>query len=97
MIAACPAPIDRAASTKGWSRRAITWQLTDPSGAPVVRERYWVTFQPGEIRSCPSCHGLSRADQLGRPAPTNEPEALTDLLRWLKSIGEPISGPVEPR
>ena len=33
------------------ARRAMTWQLTDPAGAPVVRERYWLTFQPGEIRT----------------------------------------------
>jgi len=78
------------------ARRALTWQLTDGAGNPVVRERYWVSFQPGEIRSCPSCHGLSRSDQLDRPAPTNEPQALTELLRWLKSIGEPLSGSVVP-
>src|SRR6185503_7782182 len=50
------------------ARRAMTWQLTDPAGDPVVRERYWLTFQPGEIRSCTSCHGPSRSDQLGRPS-----------------------------
>jgi len=77
------------------ARRAMTWQLTDEGGAPVVRERYWVSFQPGEIRSCPSCHGPSRSDQLGRPGPTNTPQALTELLRYLKSIGEPLRGPVE--
>jgi hypothetical protein len=79
------------------ARRAMTWQLTDPAGDPVVRERYWISFQPGEIRSCPSCHGTSRSDQLGRPAPTNEPQALTALLQYLKSIGEPLSGPVQRR
>jgi len=79
------------------ARRAMTWQLTDPAGNPVVRERYWVSFQPGEIRSCPSCHGTSRTDQLGRPAPTNEPQALTELLRYLRSIGEPLAGPIQPR
>jgi len=79
------------------ARRALTWQLTDTAGDPVVRERYWVSFQPGEIRSCPSCHGASRSDQLGRPDPTNEPQALTELLRYLKSIGEPLSGPIRPR
>ncbi|MCA9774735.1 MAG: hypothetical protein KC466_20110, partial [Myxococcales bacterium] len=32
------------------ARRAMSWQLTDAAGTPVVRERYWLTFQPGEIR-----------------------------------------------
>lgn len=70
------------------ARRAMTWQLTDPGGAPVVRERYWLTFQPGEIRTCSSCHGINHTDQLGRqpPAnpPANPPEALRDLLRRYK-------------
>ncbi len=41
------------------ARRAMSWHLTDPAGVPQVRERYWLTFQPGEIRVCASCHGLS--------------------------------------
>jgi len=28
------------------ARRAMTHQLTDTNGAPVVRERYWITYQP---------------------------------------------------
>ncbi len=60
--------------------RALTWQLTDAAGAGVVRERYWLTFRPGEVRVCASCHGLSSGDQLGRQEPTNEPEALRQLL-----------------
>ncbi|HSY49920.1 MAG TPA: hypothetical protein VLC46_13985 [Thermoanaerobaculia bacterium] len=32
------------------ARRAMSWQLTDSTGTPVVRERYWLTFQPGEVR-----------------------------------------------
>jgi hypothetical protein len=70
------------------ARRAMTWQITDGAGNPVVRERYWVTFQPGEIRVCTSCHGANTGDQLDRPAPTNTPAALRDLLEYLKSIGE---------
>jgi hypothetical protein len=69
------------------ARRALSWQTVDPQGAPVVRERYWITFQPGEIRTCTSCHGLSSADQLGRPPPTNKPEALNLLLRHLRNNG----------
>lgn len=41
---------------------ALSWQLTDPQGTPVARERYWVTFQPGEVRVCTSCHGINDKD-----------------------------------
>ena len=63
----------------------MTWQLTDPSGEPVVRERYWLTFQPGEIRVCASCHGLNSADQAGQAVPVNPPEALRQLLQYWKT------------
>ena len=66
------------------ARRAMTWQLTDPSGVGVVRERVWVTFQPGEIRVCTSCHGVNSKDQAGNPPPTNEPQALLSLLEYWK-------------
>jgi Hydrazine synthase alpha subunit middle domain/Dockerin type I domain len=67
------------------SHRAMTWQLTDGNGKPVVRERYWLTFQPGEIRVCTSCHGLNAHDQAGNSVPTNEPEALHTLLQFWKA------------
>lgn len=67
------------------ARRAMTWQLNDPSGKAVVRERYWVTFQPGEVRVCASCHGINTKDQLGHAAPVNTPQALTNLLQWWKT------------
>ncbi|MGV6815202.1 MAG: GC-type dockerin domain-anchored protein, partial [Phycisphaerales bacterium] len=70
------------------SKRAMTWQLTDEAGEPVVRERYWLTFQPGEIRSCTSCHGLNTTDQAGNPPPTNVPAALTDLVNHLRTTGQ---------
>jgi len=66
------------------ARRGLTWHLTDTNGASVVKERYWVTFQPGEIRTCTSCHGLNTGDQTGHVAPTNKPAALRDLLRFWK-------------
>ncbi len=66
------------------AQRAVTWQLTDNAGEGVVRERYWLTFQPGEIRVCASCHGLSGVDQAGNNVPTNPPQALLTLLQhWL--------------
>ncbi len=68
------------------ARRALSWHLTDPAGEPVVRERYWLTFQPGEVRVCASCHGLSDQDQLGRQEPTNQPKALEDLLNYFKGL-----------
>ena len=67
------------------ARRALTWQTTDTNGVPVVRERYWLTFQPGEIRMCANCHGVNRADQAGRFAANNPPEALRQLLRQWKT------------
>jgi len=73
------------------ARRAMSWQTTDAAGTPVVRERYWITFQPGEVRVCGSCHGVNSRDQLGRTAPQNSPEALRALLRSWKG-DQPKSG-----
>jgi hydrazine synthase alpha subunit-like protein len=70
------------------ARRALSWQLTAPSGASVVNERYWVTLQPGEIRSCTGCHGANELDQADQPPPTNTPMALRRLLQHLKAQGE---------
>ncbi len=67
------------------ARRAMSWHLTDPAGVPVVRERYWLSFQPGEIRTCASCHGLNSRDQANAVEPTNPPEALRDFLRYWKA------------
>ena len=67
------------------ARRAMSWQLTDGAGTPVVRERYWLTFQPGEVRVCSACHGVNSHDQLGDAAPQNAPEALRALLRAWKA------------
>jgi hypothetical protein len=67
------------------AHRAMTWQLTAPDHDAVVRERYWLTFQPGEIRVCASCHGLNDLDQDGGTEPVNPPEALRQLLQFYKS------------
>jgi len=69
------------------ANRAMTWQLVSPTGEPVVRERYWITFQPGEVRVCTSCHGLNDADQAHQTAPTNPPQALLQLLSHWKTFG----------
>ncbi len=72
------------------ARRAVTWQTASPSGEPVVRERYWLTFQPGEIRACANCHGVNRKNQADQPASTNPPEALRALLRHWKTNNQSI-------
>lgn len=74
------------------ARRAMTWQLTDGAGSGIVRERYWLSFQPGEIRVCTSCHGLNSRDQAGQTTPANEPQALHELLQYWKTLpqGSPI-------
>jgi hypothetical protein len=67
------------------ARRALSWQLTDTNGTGVLRERYWITFQPGEIRTCTSCHGINSVDQANHPPPTNSPLALVNLLNYWKT------------
>lgn len=79
------------------ARRATTWQLVNDAGAGVVRERYWLTFQPGEIRTCATCHGLSDKDQMGNTTPTNPPQALYDLLvKWKAQQGQNPPNPTNP-
>lgn len=68
------------------ARRAMTWQLTDTAGQAVVRERNWITLQPGEIRTCASCHGLNSQNQTGQGEPVNKPEALRSLLQFWKTL-----------
>ena len=69
------------------ANRALTWQTTDPTGEPVVRERLWVTFQAGEIRTCAGCHGQNTKSQAGvNGPPLNKPQALRDLLAHWKTI-----------
>ena len=64
-------------------QRALSWQSTAPNGDAVVRERFWMTLQPGEIRTCDGCHGANAANQTGAPASTQSPLALRQLLaRW---------------
>jgi hypothetical protein len=63
----------------------MTWQLADTSGVGVVRERYWLTFAPGEIRTCTSCHGINQTTQANGPVPTNTPLALVQLLNYWKT------------
>jgi hypothetical protein len=66
------------------ARRAMSWQLTNGS-TPVVRERYWLSFQPGEVRVCASCHGVNRQSQTGSADAQNPPEDLRRVLRLYKA------------
>ncbi|MCC7222245.1 MAG: hypothetical protein IT273_00850 [Chitinophagales bacterium] len=74
------------------ANRAMTWQLTDENNKGIVRERVWLSFVPGEIRICSSCHGESELNQAGLPSPTNAPTALTNLLNYLKTIDTDSDG-----
>jgi len=64
--------------------RALTWQTTDAAGEAIVRERVWVTLQPGEIRTCSGCHGENARNQAGNAASQAKPEALRELMRHWK-------------
>lgn len=68
------------------ARRALTWQSTDRAGTAIVRERNWISFQAGEMRSCASCHGTNTANQAGLAAPVNKPLALRQLLSYWKTL-----------
>jgi hypothetical protein len=67
------------------ARRAVTWQLTNSTNKGVVLERNWLTFQPGEVRVCTSCHGINQKSQTGVTEPTNSPQALGSLLTYWKT------------
>ena len=72
--------------------RALTWQTLSPEGEGIVRERQWVTFAPGEIRTCEGCHGINNLSQAGNIAPQNKPQALVDLLQVWKDMGGSTTG-----
>ena len=67
-------------------QRAMAWQLTAPDDTPVVRERVWITFQPGEIRVCDGCHGVNKVNQAGSGPALNEAEALEALLGYWQTV-----------
>lgn len=69
------------------ARRALTWQLTNEQGKGVVRERNWLSFAPGEVRVCASCHGVNTSNQAKLAKPTNKPQALVTLLQqWSENL-----------
>jgi hypothetical protein len=83
-VGTAPIALDGSIAAFVPAMRAMAWQLEAPDGTPVVRERNWVSFQAGEIRGCPVCHGLNTESHDGSALPENEPEALRLLLQdWL--------------
>ena len=74
------------------ARRAMAWQTTAADGTAVVRERYWISAQPGEVRACDGCHGVNDLNQAGLPPAQNVPQALRDLLAYWRDHHETIFG-----
>ncbi len=72
------------------AQRALAWQSTDANGTPVVRERYWVSVIPGEVRACGGCHGVNTTDQAGHAPAENMPQALKDLLDYWRVNADPL-------
>jgi hypothetical protein len=70
--------------------RALAWQTTSADGTPVVRERYWISAQPGEVRACDGCHGVNETNQAGQPAAQNTPQALRDLISYWRDHHESV-------
>ncbi|MEO7298473.1 MAG: hypothetical protein ABI042_07845 [Verrucomicrobiota bacterium] len=89
-VAATQLGLDGSQATFLPARRGITHQTLDTNGNHVVRERYWITYQPGEIRTCAVCHGLNVADQAGNGVATNAPFALRLLLRNWRDQTTPL-------
>ncbi len=79
------------------ARRALSWQSLDPQGEAIVRERFWITLQPGEIRACDGCHGVNTANQADQPRVTRTAQALVELLQqWLQDGGVVFADGFEP-
>jgi hypothetical protein len=72
------------------AQRALAWQSTTADGTPVVRERYWISVKPGEVRACGGCHGVNTLDQTGQPPANNMPLALKNLLGYWRVNADAI-------
>ncbi len=71
--------------------RALTWHLLDGAGAKSqTKERYWVDFAPGEVRTCAVCHGVNTHDQTGAlGVPQTKPAALRPVLQFWRTNHPP--------
>lgn len=72
------------------AQRAMSWQSTSASGTPVVRERYWISVKPGEVRACGGCHGVNVNDQAGHAPAENMPMAFKQLLDYWRENADPL-------
>ncbi len=68
--------------------RALAWWTKSPEDKEVVVERQPLSFAPGEIMTCPGCHGINKESHDGSLTPTNKPESLRKLLtHWKNRFG----------
>ncbi|MEO5916839.1 MAG: Calx-beta domain-containing protein [Luteolibacter sp.] len=95
-VAGAPAGAVKLGNDGSWAAvlpagRAMSWHLTDTAGTKSqVKERYWVTFAPGEVRTCAVCHGVNTKDQAGNlGVPLSKPQALYTMLNYWKSANPP--------
>jgi Hydrazine synthase alpha subunit middle domain len=88
-----PIALDGSSAAFVPASKALAWQTTDAAGEPIVRERVWVTLQPGEIRTCAGCHGENSRNQANALPPVNKPAALRALMQHWKSIA-PTAAPL---
>ena len=95
-VAGAPSGAVKIADDGSWAAivpagRALTWHMLDGSATEsYVKERYEVTFAPGEVRTCAVCHGVNTADQAGNlGAPVNKPQALRPLLQYWRANHPP--------
>ncbi len=97
-VAGAPAGAVKLGNDGSWAAvlpagRAMSWHLLDGAGTrSQVKERFWVTFAPGEVRTCAVCHGVNTQDQAGSlGVPVNKPAALYSLLNYWKAANPPGS------
>ena len=97
-VAGAPAGAVKIGNDGSWAAmlpagRAVTWHMMDGTATKSqVKERYWVSFAPGEVRTCAVCHGVNTVDQAGNlGVPANKPSALRDLLQYWKGNNPPGS------
>jgi hypothetical protein len=57
--------------------RALFYQALDENFREIQRERTYVNYAPGEVRSCTGCHGQSNRTSPARGAAAPSPIALT--------------------
>ena len=68
-----PVEKDGSAHFKVPANRNIFFQALDENFREIQRERTYVNYKPGEVRSCVGCHG--RTNHAGRPTSTHTPIA----------------------